>query len=168
MLEKMTNGLKKGMFSTSHGAALVGVAVLAILVIIPIIDIIMRRVLNSPLPGAYELSEFALGLMVFTTLAYCGMRGMHIVVDIATSRLPKRTQQVLDLVIYIFSFIMMAVISWQLFSRALTVKADHEVSTILYIPTYPFVLLAGIGCALLTLVFLTQSLEKMTEVKKWS
>jgi TRAP-type transport system small permease protein len=166
MLEKVAVGLKKGIFPLAGVAAAIGVLTLVAMVFIPLIDITMRRFLTSPLPGAYELSEFVLGMMVFTTLAYCGVKGVHIVVDVVTSHLPKKTQKILDIVIYCVSWIMMGIMSWQLIMRALTVGTDHEVSTILYIPTFPFVLIAGIGCALLTLVFLTQSLEKIAEVNK--
>lgn len=169
MLEKVVNGLKKTIFPASRVAAVVGIVVLVILVLIPLVDIISRRLFNSPLMGAYELSEFALGMMVFTTLAYCAVRGIHITVDIATSRMPRRIQIILDAVIHTLSWIMLAIISWQLFVRAMTVRTDHEVSTILYIPTFPFVFIAGAGCALLTLVFFTQSLDKMSQVvKQWS
>jgi TRAP-type C4-dicarboxylate transport system permease small subunit len=169
MLENLVKGLKKGIFPISRVAAVLGVVILVVLVFIPLIDIFLRRLFNAPLAGAYELSEFALGMMVFTTLAYCAVRGMHIVVDIATSRLPERSQEILDTVIYGFSWIMLAVMSWQLISRALTIKADNETSTILYIPTFPFIFIAGLGCALLALVFFTQSLDKLSRaVKKWN
>jgi hypothetical protein len=80
--------------------------------------------------------------------------------------LPAKTQIILDIVVYFLSWVMMGTISWQLINRALTVKADHEMSTILYIPTFPFVLVAGLGCTLLTLVFFTQSLDKWLQAVK--
>ena len=166
MLKKVVSGLKRVIYPVSQGTAIFGTVILVILVLIPIVDITMRRFFTSPLPGAYELSEFALGLMIFTTLAYCAVRGMHIVVDIATSRMPDHLKRILDIVIYFLSFSMMGLVSWQLIHRALMVKADHEISTILYIPTFPFVLMAGIGCILLALVFLTLSLEKLSEAVK--
>jgi len=161
MLEKMVQGIEKFVYPSSRIAAYVGVAMLVALVVIPLVDIAMRRLVNKPLSGAYELSEFALGLMVFTTLAYCAVRGVHIVVDIATSQLPKRAQKVLDVFILSISWFIMGITSWRLILRAFLLKDDNDISTILYIPTYPFVLIAGIGCALLTLVFFVQSLDKL-------
>jgi len=89
-LEKFVQRSQKGIFPVTKIAAYIGAAMLALLVIIPLIDITMRRLLNKPLAGSYELSEFALGLMVFFTLAYCAVKGIHIVVDVATARLPEK------------------------------------------------------------------------------
>ena len=126
----------------------------------------MRRLWDVPLPGAYELSEFAMGMMVFTTLAYCAVKGLHITVDVVASRFPARTQKILDAFIYFLSWMMMGVISWQLFARAMTIKEGNDTSYILGIQAYPFLFIAGLGCALLTLVFFTQSLDKISETVK--
>jgi TRAP-type transport system small permease protein len=166
MFEKAVAKFKKGVFSTGRIAGFVGMAALAALMLIPLIDILMRRIFTSALPGAYELSELALGLMVFATLAYCGVRGSHIVVDVITSHLPRKTQGIVDIVILFISSAAMGLMSWQLISRAFTLKAGHEVTTILYIPVFPFVLLAGLGCVLLALVFLAQFLDKTAEAVK--
>lgn len=165
MLEKWAGNLKKGIFPTSRVAVIVGEVALAVLVIIPVVDIIMRRLINKPLPGAYELSEFILGVMVFTGMSYCAVKGAHVTVDVVTSRFSSRVQKVLDVVIYLFTWVVTGLISWQLLSLALTVKARHETSAILGIPVYPFELIAAIGFAIMTLVFLVY-LDKVSAMVK--
>lgn len=168
MPEKAIIEFKQRIYATSRIAVILGEVALAALVIIPVLDIIMRRLINTPLPGAYELSKLILSLMVFSGMAYCGVRGLHISVDILTSHISKRVQKYSDIIIYFFCWLTTGLISAQLFIQTIITKRGHEVSTTLGLPIYPFMLVAGIGGALLTFVFLTQSLEKIMNVVKKS
>ncbi|WP_324276736.1 TRAP transporter small permease [Blastococcus brunescens] len=54
-------------------------------------DVIYRNLTDRSIPGVLELSETALVATVFLGLAYAGVSGAHIGVDLLVTRLPKAT-----------------------------------------------------------------------------
>ena len=56
--------------------------VLIALMIYTVLDVILRYVFNHPFRGSLEVTEFAMALIVFLGLAYCGWLGGHVAVDI--------------------------------------------------------------------------------------
>lgn len=160
------NRSQKGIFSASHVGAIVAAGFLVILVLLTVADVFLRRFLNAPVAGSFEISKLILGIIVFFTLAYCAVQGGHIVVDVLVSRFPQRAQSRVGLTIQIFSAVITGLISWQLFFHAVKVKDAGEVTAIWDIWIYPFVFLAALGSALLTIVFLIQSLQAVSGIRK--
>lgn len=160
------NCLQKGIFSASRVSAIVAAGFLVLLVLLTVADVFLRRFLNAPVAGSFELSRLILGIIVFFTLAYCAVQGGHVVVDVLVSRFPRRAQSSVGLIIHLFSVVIMGLISWQLFLHAVKLKDAGEVTAIWEIWIYPFVFLAALGSTLLTIVFLIQLLQAVSEVRR--
>jgi hypothetical protein len=56
--------------------------------------------------------------------------------------------------------------AWRLFMQALSLQQGNQVSMMLGLWLYPFVLIAFIGCALLTLVYIIYLFNAFAGVKK--
>ena len=56
--------------------------VLVALMAYTVIDVLLRYVFNRPFRGSLEITEFAMALIVFLGIAYCGWLGGHVAVDI--------------------------------------------------------------------------------------
>ena len=62
--------------------ALIGGGVLLVLMGYTVLDVVLRYVFNAPFSGSLELTEFAMSMIVFLGIAYCGWTGGHVAVDI--------------------------------------------------------------------------------------
>ncbi len=165
MLGRVARYLQKSIFATSRISAIIGMAILVLLMLFITADVVMRRFFNAPVAGSYEITQLSLGVIVFTTLAYCAVRGAHISVDVLVSRFPLRMHPGTAIIIHLCTLAITGLISWRLFQHALKVKNMGEVSAIWGISIYPFVFLGGLCCAMLTLVFLVQFIKSIVEAK---
>jgi TRAP-type C4-dicarboxylate transport system permease small subunit len=148
----------------SRTLGFVGAGLLPVLVLLTVADVTMRRLLNSPIPGAFELTQYILGTVVFFTFAYCAVESGHVEVELLMTRFPKRLEQGIVSVMYLFSTAILGLLSWQLFLLAIRVHGMQEASVILGIWLYPFIFIAGIGIAFLSLVFLIMFLNNLSGV----
>ena len=166
MIERAANCLKRGVFPASRIAGGIGVTVLVLMVLLTVAEVFSRRVLNTPISGALELTSLGLVLFVFLTLAYCAVKGGHIALDILVTRFPKRVQASVYALMHILTAGIMGVASWQLWVQAMRVQRMGQTSGLLEIDIYPFLYLAALGCLLITLVYLVYFLNSLDEVWK--
>ena len=166
MLKRVTDYSLKGIFPASRLGVSIGAGLLVILALLTVADVVLRRFFNSPIPGTAELTELGLGIIVFLALALCALQDSHVVVDVVVSRFPKRAQASIGAVMDFCSAWLLGLMSWQLFLYAMRVRDMGQTSTILGIESYPFVLIAILGSALLTLLFFVQFLFALAEVRR--
>jgi TRAP-type C4-dicarboxylate transport system permease small subunit len=132
----------------------VGAGCLAAMGLITVADVAGRYLLNRPVPGALELSEFALALLVFLGLGSTGLRGSQVVVDVALERFPPRLRTVSAVVNALLAIGFWALIAWRSAAQAKEVALKGEVSAILALPTSPFVYAVALGSAVMAVALL--------------
>ena len=98
----------------------VAAAIIMVMMFLTTIDVVLRYIFNSPLPGVYELQEFMLVGAVFLSLAYIQSLKGHIYVDLFTNRFSGRGQAILAIISHTVSFLIFALITWQAGLRAWT------------------------------------------------
>jgi TRAP-type C4-dicarboxylate transport system permease small subunit len=157
---------QKVLLTITDKVNLVGQVILLLLVLLIIVDVVMRRVFNSPLSGTLEVSEIMLVVVVFTSVAYCGIRKGHVSIDALTSRFRRRTQAVIDSITGIFGVIVFITMGCGSFVLGLNLLKTHRITGMLPIPIYPFSFIVGIGSLLLALVLLVQLAETILKVLK--
>jgi TRAP-type C4-dicarboxylate transport system permease small subunit len=143
----------------SERFALLAQLAILVLTLLMATDVIMRYFFNRPVPGGHELVQFLGAIFVSSGVAYCAVRKAHVDVDLITNMLPKRMQTVLSALTGFLAFCMWALVSWRTFIYAVESYHSPAMSAVLSIPQYPFVFVVGIGCALLTLVILVDTVE---------
>ena len=92
--------------------------VLFFMMALTFVDVIGRYLFNSPVVGGVELTEFAMAIVIFLGLTLLCCEEGHVVVDIFDSFVPKGMKAIQNIMINIVSFIVMGVISWQLWIKA--------------------------------------------------
>lgn len=134
---------------------------LAVMAVLTVLDVLGRYLLNRPLPGALELSEFTLGLLVFFGLGLTGLTGGQVVVDILYERFPPRLRAGADAVNAALGVALWALIAWRSAEQAWHVRLRGEVSTVLGLPTYPFLYATALGCAVMALALVSRFLAAL-------
>lgn len=166
MLEKITFTLKKGASAVSNVCNYIGAGLLNFLVVLTVAEVVLRRFFNAPVPASMELTEIIIGMVIFLSIAYCGIKGGHISIDIVVSKFPRRIETIIVTVMYFFSMVMSGVLTWQFIVYAMKLSRTGDVSIILELPTYPFIFIGALGFALFTLALLIDFMSNLAEVRK--
>ena len=138
--------------------------ILAMMMFLTFTDVLLRYIFNSPVPGATELIEFMMGIVVTFSVAYTAHKKSHIGVDLLLVHLQERTRKLIGVVTSFLTLILFALICWQ---TILLISEDYHstiISAVLYIPVYPFIATVAVGFAILCLVLLAEFLSLLGEV----
>jgi TRAP-type transport system small permease protein len=154
-------GFRKVVRKASYGACCVGMFMAIPLMFLTVGDVIGRAVFNRPIPGAFELSEYMLSVLVLLGAAYTQQVKGHVGVDFLTIRFSPRTQALLQAVTTIASLCVIAIMVWQGYLEGIHEKA---VSDQLRVPQWPFKLLVAVGGLLLWLELLLDLFEVFRKI----
>ena len=115
-------------------------------------DVVGTQLLGTPVPGALEITESTMVLIVFGALAYAQIRRAHIRVELLYGHVGPRVQAVMDAVTHAVALVFFALLGWQGYGEALYSWEIRE-STLGFIrfPLYPARWLLALGVALLLL-----------------
>jgi TRAP-type C4-dicarboxylate transport system permease small subunit len=138
------------------------------LTVLTVADAGGRFFFNKPLPGAFELSEYLLAVLVFMGAAYTQQVKGHVAVDFVSGRCPPRLQAALSSLTGAASLFIVSVLVWQ---GVVAGMSETTVSDQLRIPRWPFRLLASAGCFLLWLELfleLVDSIRRTFGGRRWT
>lgn len=144
----------------------VGLGILVALMFLTFADVFLRYVFNRPIEGAYELTQYMMAFVVGLGIAYCAVLKGHISIELVVSRLPQRTQAIIDTITSFISMVLLGLITWQYVLHVPESLQSGRLSVILYIPIYPFVAVVLVGSAVLTLVLMAQFVENLSKAVK--
>lgn len=166
--------------------ALLGGAVLSLLVIMTCISILGRSVnsmLHSdlmqglapglaealigigigPINGDFELVEAGMAFVIFAFLPLCQMHGAHASVDIFTQALPPRVNRALRTVIEIVFAIVLVVIAVQLYSGMLSKQSSGQTTFLLEFPVWWSYAVSLVGAFAAALVSVYVAVMRLVE-----
>jgi TRAP-type C4-dicarboxylate transport system permease small subunit len=126
---------------------------------------IFMRLTWLPLPGTFELMGYFGAVVTAFALGYTQVRRGHIAVDIVVLGFSKRIQKILTAINNVICMIFFAIVAWQVTKYATTLWKTGEVTETLRIIYYPFTYGVALGCATLSLVFLTDFLKSFCPPK---
>jgi len=145
--------------------AMAGTALVFITMFITTTDVI-GRYFRMPLPGAMEMSELALGAMVFLGWAYTQAEKGHIAIDIIFKRLPRRVKNILDIIIPLCGLTLIGLIGWQAIRFGMDSRSSFEHTVDLGIPVWPLKLMIFIGAVTLCLQLIFDLVEAWQTCKE--
>ena len=128
-------------------------------------NVFLRRIW-TPLLGTFELMGYFGALITAFALGYTQIKGGHISVDILVLRFSPKAQRILNGLNNLFCMIFFALVTWQISSYAATLWRTGEVTETLKIIYYPFTYGVALGCAVFSLVFLTNFLKSIISKKE--
>ena len=142
----MLKGITKraGFLSTLLGHA--GGYILFCMMLLTVCDVIGRYVFNSPITGAYEVTETMMVTAVFFFIAYTQTQKGHIAVDLVVIMLPRKIRVAIDIITHLMSLCILFLLAWMNILRWLELMARNEHTPIIHLPVSPFVLIIALGC----------------------
>ncbi|NLX90921.1 MAG: TRAP transporter small permease [Firmicutes bacterium] len=118
-------------------------------------DILARTFFTRPIPGAVELSEYMLVVVILMGLAYTHQVKGHPTITLVVSRFPLKVRLVLEILVSLLGMFIIFIVIWQGWVLA-TGRMAAVVSDVLRIPQLPFRLLVSAGAILLFLELLVE------------
>ena len=162
-LSKAADLLNKVARPTSGVFHSVGAFVLVLMMMLTAADVILRKTMNLPIVGSYDLIVYMMAIVVAFGLAYCAVMQGHVKVDLVVEHFPRRVRAIIDSITAFLSMGLFSLITWQCFVQMKQLFASNVTSMVLLIPAFPFVGMVGAGSALLTLVLLAYFFDFLSQ-----
>ena len=138
---------------------------LVIMIILTCANIFLRLIW-VPVRGTFELMGYFGAIVTAFSLGYTQIRRGHIAVDILVAGFSEKTQRILNGINCFICMIFFAIVAWQIGKYATTLWKTGEVTETLHIIYYPFTYCVALGCAIISLVFLTDFLKSVLQKKE--
>ena len=117
-------------------------------------DVIGRYVLNSPVHGAYELTEILLALVVFGAVPLATTRRVHVTTALFDDRMGPSTKRVRDISVAIFGAAVSAILAWRLWAQADAAALVGRRTPLLDVPIAPAIYFMAMMAALSVPLFI--------------
>ncbi|SHO43864.1 TRAP-type C4-dicarboxylate transport system, small permease component [Desulfopila aestuarii DSM 18488] len=141
----------------------VAATALAVMMFLMAADVIFRYLFNSPIPGALELIEFLMAIIVPFSIAYCAKLKAHVTVDLVVERFPAKVRSILRFIITSISCVFVTLICWQNFAYIFETYQSNLTSAVLKIPAAPFVAAAAIGTAVFAIILFIELFQSKSK-----
>ena len=129
-------------------------ALLMCLMLITFVDVVARYLLNSPIRGAFEITELLLLVLIFAGLPLVSHADEHVTMDFIDRILPDRAAKVWVRVMHGVSAALMLFLTWQIWLKAGKISAYGDTTDTLRILVGPFVYFMTAMIALTALIHL--------------
>lgn len=123
---------------------------LSAMMLLTFFDVSGRKLISKPIYGAYEVTEFMMGVLIFSALPLVTAREGHVAVDIMDGFVPRVLRRGQRIVTALISACALAVISWRLWILSAGHMKTNEVTMTLHIPHGPFARTFSVLAALAT------------------
>jgi TRAP-type C4-dicarboxylate transport system permease small subunit len=129
-------------------------------------DVVMRYFFDSPIDGAFDITEYLMVIVFAFALPYCTIKKDHVKVDIFTSRFPKKVTILIDCLTTLISLVLFSTIAWQSLISSINQYNSKIVSSVMQIPRYPFYGLLFFGYLCFAIILLAELLALMAEAER--
>ncbi len=136
-----------------------GAAALVGMMVMTVFDVVTRA-LATPIFGAVEIVSLLAVLVLACAMPMTHVEKGHVGVGLVVNKLKPRTQALIDGLTGILGTILFALVSWQMFLYAASMKASGEVSMSMELPTYVLIYAVAVAFAVLSLVILVEMIDK--------
>jgi tripartite ATP-independent transporter DctM subunit len=161
--------LERAQIAVEKGSNFFAAAVITAMMLITSIDVLLRYVFNSPIPGVYTLIEMLILGAVFPAVAYVQqVRGM-VRVDLFIDRLEGNPRTAFELGTLLLALVAFALLGWQvgLLAWDAWVSGNYEMGIIEW-PLWPPMAVMTAGVGLLCLRFVTDITNYILELHRSS
>ncbi|MGX1101153.1 TRAP-type C4-dicarboxylate transport system permease small subunit [Amorphus sp. MBR-141] len=132
------SGIATGLGRLGSGASNVCAAVtLAAIVVLMAVDVTARYLFNSPVPGAGEIIELAMAVLVFSALPMTTLRREHVTLDYLEHLLPANAQRVVGAIADIATAAILGFLAWRLMEKSATIVRYGDTTPYLSWPIAP-------------------------------
>ncbi|MGI9379649.1 MAG: TRAP transporter small permease [Methyloligellaceae bacterium] len=114
-------------------------AFIGLIAAVTFVDVTGRYLFNSPIHGGVEIIEFLLGLTIFSALPLVTVKRAHIVVELFDGMMSAGFKKIRDVVVLLGSAVMIVFITERMWSTALDMQENGDISIHLEVSTAPLV-----------------------------
>jgi TRAP-type C4-dicarboxylate transport system permease small subunit len=149
----------------------IAMVVLLLLMFMTVGDVVGRYMVGiipgfGPIPGTFELTEFMLAVAVLTAIGYTQVQREHISIDLVINKFPPRVRAIIDCATDFMSLVIFVLVTWQSIKYARLLYVSHDVSAVLRLPVYPFLIVAAVGSFVFCLAMLSTFLYSLKKAIK--
>ena len=123
---------------------------LASVMMVTVVDVVGRYAFKRPLPGATEIIEILMALLVYIALPVVSQRNAHISVDLLGSVVPAAVAPIREIVIRVLCAGVLGIIAWRLWLYA--GQLTRDVTEYLKLPQAPLVYFLSVFAAVAALI----------------
>jgi TRAP-type C4-dicarboxylate transport system permease small subunit len=129
----------------------IAMVLLLLLMFLTVGDVVGRYMVGiipgfGPIPGTFELTEFMLAIAVLTAIGYTQVQREHISIDLVINKFTPRIRAIIDTATDFMSLAIFILVTWQTVKYARLLYVSNDVSAVLRLPVYPFLIVAAVGC----------------------
>ena len=122
--------------------------------VLTVLDVLLSKIINAPVPGAFEIVERLMIITVFCAFAYGQTQKSHINMTLVIDKFPEKMQMILFSLMGIISVGASVVLTYAAFVQTFhSIKMNYQ-TAVLKIPFWPFYLMEGIAMAAFVLTLL--------------
>lgn len=136
----------------SRGIALAAVAGMLLISILTMIDVSLRTLINTPIPGFYELGELLMAVIIAACFPTVLAARRSLTVDFLSERLSAGTRHILETFGSILLLGFLVILAWRFAVYAAGVASRDAATTTLLLPVAPFWWVVTAMCGLAVLV----------------
>ena len=155
----MLERINKEMGKVLRGFGLLAGCITFGVMLLVVANIIARFVFNAPIGGTLEITESALTILIFLSLAMTQHEGGHIKVTLIMRRTSEKSMRLGNIIAALLGSLLFAwatYAAWGFFVKSLMMN-EQEWGSIIF-PVYPVKFVIFIGLLLLSLQFLLDAL----------
>jgi len=128
------------------------------------IDVVGAKLFKEPLLGAFDIVRLSQIVAISFAAACTLIAERHVRVEFFVSRLRKRTQAVIDSIVYILCSGLFILIIWRLAVLGYSFQTTGETTGTIYIPLYFFAYGIAVACIPVCLVYLLNLVKSLYAV----
>lgn len=134
------------------------------MMLLTFVDVTGRKFFASPVYGAYEITEFMMGLLIFSALPLVTAGENHVTIDVFDHFVSPAIGRWQRVIVNLLSTAVLGFLGWRLWVLSASHLRTHEVTMTLHIPHGPFTrafavlaILAAVACLVVTLEHLSRA-----------
>ena len=161
------NRLSRLLEPVALGILLVGGLGLIVSTFLGTADVVGTQMFGVPVPGATEITESTMVLIVFGALTYTQIRRSHIRVELFYMRAGARGQAAMDVFASLMAVLFFSLLLWQAANEALfSIRIDEATFGLVRLPLWPARIVLAAGTALLILQLLLDLVVDLNRLVK--
>lgn len=130
------------------------------------IEVVGTQLLKTPVPGALELTESTMVLIVFGALAYAQIRRNHIRVELIYTNMGPRVQAAMDVFANLAAMVFFGLLLWQSYHEAVySLQIGEATVGLIRFPLFPARLILSVGTALLLLQLVLDTIVDIRRIR---
>ena len=130
--------------------------VLMLLMIITFIDVLGRYLFSAPLPGAFELTEIMMAMLIFAGLPLVSRANQHVTVNLIVGILSPIILHLQRLITQAIMAVILAVMAWRMWIKAEEMLEQGDETAYLLLPIAPVAFFMTLMMAVSTLIVAIQ------------